>query len=156
MINLIIFFSGVYEEAKIKGRQTLLRHRAIIIADYEALHHIHYWNHEPDPKHIYYFGQSKTIEEWYDSRKYDRGAIYKGFEEKSTFTKYIFKERNYDKRSIWVYEDNIESEIEKIKIMKNDLNDKIENLITKLNEKKKNNDEINIGKLEILKNLELK
>ncbi|CAB4410857.1 unnamed protein product [Rhizophagus irregularis] len=153
---LIAFMSGVYEEAKIKGRQTLLRHRAIIIADYEALHHIHYWKHEPDPKHIYYFGQSKTIEEWYDSRKHDRGAIYKGFEEKSTFTKYIFKERNYDKRSIWVYEDNIESEIEEIKIMKNDLNDKIENLITKLNEKKKNNDEINIGKLEILKNLELK
>ncbi|CAB5360282.1 unnamed protein product [Rhizophagus irregularis] len=153
---LIAFMSGVYEEAKIKGRQTLLRHRAIIIADYEALHHIHYWNHEPDPKHIYYFGQSKTIEEWYDSRKHDRGAIYKGFEEKSTFTKYIFKERNYDKHSIWVYEDNIESEIEKIKIMKNDLNDKIENLITKLNEKKKNNNEINIGKLEILKNLELK
>ncbi|RGB41646.1 hypothetical protein C1646_751942 [Rhizophagus diaphanus] len=129
---LIAFMSGVYEEAKIKGRQTLLRHRAIIIADYEALHHIHYWNHEPDPKHIYYFGQSKTIEEWYDSRKHDRGAIYKGFEEKSTFTKYIFKERNYDKHSILVYEDNIESEIEKIIIMKNDLNDKIEHLITKL------------------------
>ncbi|RGB41636.1 hypothetical protein C1646_751929 [Rhizophagus diaphanus] len=151
---LIAFMSGVYEEAKIKGRQTLLRHRAIIIADYEALDHIHFWNHEPDPKHIYYFGQSKTIEEWYDSRKHDRGAIYKKFEEKSTFTKYIFKERSYDKRSIWVYEVNIESEIEKIKIMKNDLNANIEYLITKLNDSKSGMKEIN-KKIEEIKKFKI-
>ncbi|GBC09477.1 hypothetical protein RclHR1_00890013 [Rhizophagus clarus] len=87
-----------------KGRQTLLRHRANHIADYEALYHIHFRNHEPEPKHIYYFGQSKTLEDWYNNRKNDQGAIYKGFEEKSTFTKRYFREKSYDKASIWVYD----------------------------------------------------
>ena len=92
---MLIFFSGVYEKAETKGRQTLLRNRANLIADFEALHHIYYWNHEPEPKYIYYFGQSKNFEEWYDTRKDDQGAIYKGFEEKSTFTKRLYKESNY-------------------------------------------------------------
>ena len=99
------FFSGVYEKAEIKGRQTLLRHRAKLIADYEALQHIHYWDLESEPKHIYYFGQSKTFEEWYKTREHYEGAIYKDLE-KNTFTKHTFKESNYDKYSIWEYYDN--------------------------------------------------
>ncbi|GBB93429.1 hypothetical protein RclHR1_02170010 [Rhizophagus clarus] len=62
--------------AKTKGRQTLLRRRANHIADYEALFHIHLWNMDPEPKHIYYFGQSRTLEEWYKTRN-DQGAIYR-------------------------------------------------------------------------------
>ncbi|EXX69399.1 hypothetical protein RirG_096520 [Rhizophagus irregularis DAOM 197198w] len=61
---LIAFMSGVYENAETKGRQTLLRHQANHIADYEALHHIHFWGHERDPKYIYYFGHSKNFEDW--------------------------------------------------------------------------------------------
>jgi hypothetical protein len=94
----------VYATAQTKGRQTLLRHRANHIADYEALQHIHFRNHEPESKHIYYFGQSKTLEDWYNNRKDDQDAIYKGFEEKSTFTKRDFKEKSLDKASIWVYD----------------------------------------------------
>ncbi|UZO23198.1 uncharacterized protein OCT59_015542 [Rhizophagus irregularis] len=101
---LIAFMGGVYEIAQTKGRQTLLRHRANHIADYEALHHIHFRNHEPEPKHIYYFGQSKTLEDWYNNRKED-DAIYKDFEEKSTFTKHDFKKKSLDEASIWVYDE---------------------------------------------------
>lgn len=82
---MFLIFSGVYERAETHGRQTLLRSRANQIADYEALHHIHIWNIEPEPEYIYYIGQSKNFEDWYDMRKGDQNAIYKGFEEKSTF-----------------------------------------------------------------------
>ncbi|GBB99303.1 hypothetical protein RclHR1_03480007 [Rhizophagus clarus] len=140
---LIAFMSGVYATAETKGRQTLLRNRANIIADYEALHHIHFWKHEPEPKHIYYFGQSKTLEEWYKTRKNDQGAIYQEFEEKITFTRRIFKERNYDKFSIWEYNDDIKMKIEKIKTMKNDLNININCLIEKLKKDQKNEKEMN-------------
>ncbi|CAB4441085.1 unnamed protein product [Rhizophagus irregularis] len=136
MNMLIAFMSGVYEKAATKGRQTLLRRRANHIADYEALYHIHFWSHEPEPKHIYYFGQSKAFEEWY-ARKGDQGAIYKDFEEKSTFTKQIFERRNYDDHSIWDYDidiDNIESEIKKIKTKKNRLNNRIKKLSKKIND----------------------
>ncbi|CAB5370441.1 unnamed protein product [Rhizophagus irregularis] len=65
LLNMLIaFMSGVYEKAEIKGRQTSLRLRANHIADYEALHHINFWEPEPEPKNIYYFGQSKNFEEW--------------------------------------------------------------------------------------------
>ncbi|CAB4441087.1 unnamed protein product [Rhizophagus irregularis] len=132
---LIAFMSGVFAKTETKGRQTLLRHRANLIADYEALCHIHFWNHDPEPKHIYYFGQSKNLEEWYATRKDEQGAIYKEFEEKVTFTKRIFKDRNYDKFSIWNYENDIKKE--KIKSMKNDLNVNINYLIKKLKKLKK-------------------
>ncbi|CAB5205699.1 unnamed protein product [Rhizophagus irregularis] len=65
LLNMLIaFMTGVYEKAEIKGRQTSLRLRANHIADYEALHHINFWEPEPEPKNIYYFGQSKNFEEW--------------------------------------------------------------------------------------------
>ncbi|PKY38092.1 hypothetical protein RhiirA4_439136 [Rhizophagus irregularis] len=149
---LIAFMSGVFERAEIKGRQTLLRHRANHIVDYEALHHIHLWNLEPEPKHIYYFGQSKTLEEWYATRKSEQGAIYKDFEEKSTFTKLTFKGRCYDKRSIWEYVDK-NLKMEKIN-MKNYLNDIIEWLI-KYHKDQNNEKEINIESInEIIKEVE--
>ncbi|GES94191.1 hypothetical protein GLOIN_2v1562932 [Rhizophagus clarus] len=75
------------------------------IVDYEAFHHIHFRHQEPSPRNIYYIGQSKNFVEWYKSRKNDQGEIYKDFEEKSTFTKYAFKETDYDKVSIWKFDD---------------------------------------------------
>ncbi|RIA86148.1 hypothetical protein C1645_856694 [Glomus cerebriforme] len=111
---LIAFMGGVYEEAATKGRQALLRYRANQIADYEALNHIHFRNQEPDPRNIYYIGQSKNFVEWYKSRKNDQGAIYKDLEEKSTFIKHTFKETDYDKVSIWKFDDN--SSADKIKM----------------------------------------
>ena len=110
----------MYEEAATKGRQTLLRYRANHIADYEALHHIHFWALAPEPKHIYYIGQSKNFEEWYDIRKGDQGGIYKEFEEKSTFTKHIYKDSDYDHVSIWKYNENenVKNLVKEVKVLK--------------------------------------
>jgi hypothetical protein len=93
----------VYEKAEIKSRQTLLRYQAIKIADYDALYHFHYWTPDPEPKYICYVGQSKHFEKWYNNIKSDQSRIYKDFEEKSTFKKYVFKESDYDIFSIWKY-----------------------------------------------------
>jgi hypothetical protein len=113
------------------------------------------WEPEPEPKNIYYFGQSKNFEEWCKTR-IDQGTIYKEFEEKSTFTKHIFKERDYDKSSIWKYDDdddNIIIEIEKIINIKNDLNNNIDYLIKKFDDLKNDNNNNNneIDEEEIIK-----
>ena len=152
-IYSFIYFSGVYEKAATKGRQALLRFRANQIANYEALYPIHFPPIERDPKYIYYVGQSKTFETWYEDRK-DDCAIFKDFEKKSTFEEFVFNEKNYDKFSIWDYDVDIENEIEKFKTMKNSLNDNIENLI-KIFEDQKNddNDANNIDINEKIKNL---
>lgn len=133
----------MYENAATKSRQTLLRYQANFIADYEALHHIHFWNHEPEPNNIYYFGQSKTLEEWSDTREGDQGAIYKGFEEKTTFTKRIFKEEDYDKSSILKYDDNIKTRIKNFINIGKDMSDNIEHLIEKFKVSKNSNEIIN-------------
>uniref|UniRef100_U9SUV0 Ion transport domain-containing protein n=1 Tax=Rhizophagus irregularis (strain DAOM 181602 / DAOM 197198 / MUCL 43194) TaxID=747089 RepID=U9SUV0_RHIID len=87
---LIAFMSGAYEKAEANGKQTLLRNRANHIADYEALYHINFRNPEPEPNYIYYFGQAKYFEEWYNTRKDDdKSAIYEGFEEISIFTRHF-------------------------------------------------------------------
>ena len=140
----LFIFSGVYTTAETKGRQTLLRQRAILIADYEALHHIHFWNHEPEPKHIYYFGQSKHFEEWYNKRKDDQGAIYEEFEEKRTFTKHTFKESDYDESSIWVNNNddnniddddkNMKTSVKNFKSKSNEVSDNVEDLIKRIKE----------------------
>jgi len=101
------------------------------------LHHIHFWNPEPEPKYIYYFSQSEAFKEWYNTRKDDQGAIYKDFEEKSTFAKYIFKEKDYYKQSILVYDNNyddndIETRIKNFKNINNEVSDNVEYLIRKL------------------------
>ncbi|CAI2173626.1 3244_t:CDS:10 [Funneliformis geosporum] len=112
---LIAIMGGVYGEAATKGRQALLRFRANQIADYEALHHLHFQHQEPEPKYIYYIGQAKNFEEWYKSRKGDRGQIYKEFEEKSTFTRYNFKESSIDEVSIWKFDDKHKNDKKKEK-----------------------------------------
>lgn len=92
-------------------------------------------------KYIYYFGESKTLEEWHDARKDDQGAIFKDLEIKFAFANRIFKERDL----IWRYDYhdyNIKLEIENIKTLKNNLRVNIENLAIEL-KKKKRNDEIN-------------
>jgi hypothetical protein len=143
----------VYENASKKGRQALLRFRANQIANYEALYPIHFPPIERDPKYIYYIGQSKTFETWYEDRK-DDGSIFEDFEKKSTFTEHVFEEKYYDKFSIWKYDDDddIETEIKKIVMMKNNLNDNIENLINKLNNQKNSDNANDIDKqIEIIK-----
>ncbi|RIA86147.1 hypothetical protein C1645_807927 [Glomus cerebriforme] len=108
---LIAFMGGVYERAETKGRQALLRFRANQIVDYEALHHIHFWPPEPEPKYIYYIGQSKNFQEWYHKRKDDQGEIYKDFEEKSTIAQHTFKDVDYDDDSIWKFDNDNSSNI---------------------------------------------
>ncbi|PKY16216.1 hypothetical protein RhiirB3_428551 [Rhizophagus irregularis] len=104
---LIAFMSGAYEKAEANGKQTLLRNRANHIADYEALYHINFRNPEPEPNYIYYFGQAKYFEEWYNTRKDDdKSAIYEGFEEISIFTRRVYKGMDYDKFSILKYWNN--------------------------------------------------
>ncbi|GBC09935.1 hypothetical protein RclHR1_09210004 [Rhizophagus clarus] len=103
---LIAFMSGVYERAENKGRQALLRFRANQIADYEALEKFHFRPPEPEPKYIYYIGQSKNFQEWYQMRKNDQDEIYKDFEVKSTIISQAFKDVNYNDFSIWKFDDD--------------------------------------------------
>jgi hypothetical protein len=129
----------VYEDVANKGRQALLRYRANKIADHEALYHIHFRPKEPDPKYVYYIG------EWYKSiRTYDKVAIYKDFEERSTITKHHLKESDYDKFSIWKYEitvpeegkdqKDIERELQEIRKLNDNLNGMIKTLFDNLNQ----------------------
>ncbi|RGB24235.1 hypothetical protein C1646_773379 [Rhizophagus diaphanus] len=137
--TLIAFMSGVYEKAEANGRQTLLRNRANHIADYEALHHIHFQNPEPEPNHIYYFGQAKYFEEWYNARKDDdKSAIYEGFEEISIFIKHVYKEMDYDKFSIFKYfnDDDINISIVKFKKMSIDMSDNVDDLFKRFVDEK--------------------
>ena len=122
-----LFISRVYEDAETKSRQTLLRYQASRIADYEALYHIYLWKHEPEPRYIYYIGQSKQFDEWYDN--IEKEPIYKELEDKSTFTKRVFKEEDYDRFSIWKYDG-----IRAFKKKKEDIDSHIEELRQKLNE----------------------
>jgi hypothetical protein len=123
----------VYETATTKSRQALLRFRANQIANYEALNQVHFPHIEPDPKYIYYIGQPNH-ETWYESRKND-GPIFSDFEKKSTFSKFVFEEKDYDEFSLWKYDIDFESEIGKFKIMKKSLNDNIEILIKYFDQK---------------------
>ncbi|PKY51631.1 hypothetical protein RhiirA4_407588 [Rhizophagus irregularis] len=103
---LIAFMGGVYLRAETNGRQALLRFRANQIADYEALEHFHFWPPETEPKYIYYIGQSKNFQEWFQLRKDDQGEIYKDFEEKTTNTIQALIDVDYDEISIWNFDDN--------------------------------------------------
>jgi DNA polymerase II small subunit/DNA polymerase delta subunit B len=111
----------------------LLRYKANKIADYEALHHIH-WQNRPDPKYIYYIGHSKNFEEWYNNVKKDgQSVIYEELEKKST--KYIIK-KDYDHVSIWKYNIGIEAinkQIQEAEKMKKDFDNRIKELHEKLN-----------------------
>ncbi|RGB26308.1 hypothetical protein C1646_770586 [Rhizophagus diaphanus] len=137
---LIAFMSGVYETANTKGRQALLRFRANQIANYEALNQVHFPQIKPDPKYIYYICRSKHFETWYESRKND-GPIFSDFEKKSTFSTFVFEEKDYDEFSLWKYDIDflkkygdidIKKEIVEFKTKKKSLNDNIDNLIKNL------------------------
>ncbi|CAB5362121.1 unnamed protein product [Rhizophagus irregularis] len=52
----IAFIWNVYAEAFEKGRVALLRYRAELISDYEALDEIHFFTSPLEPKYIYYLG----------------------------------------------------------------------------------------------------
>ncbi|RGB23908.1 hypothetical protein C1646_773828 [Rhizophagus diaphanus] len=145
---LIAFMGGVYQKAETKGRQALLRFRANQIANYEALHHYNFWPYEPDPKYIYYVSQSKIFVEWYNSRKNDQDPIYSDFENKSSYTKHVFEEKNYDIYSIWDYEED-----DKMKINKNDdkNNVKQKNKVDNIEKEIKNDDDIKDIKKDIKK-----
>ena len=127
----------MYSEAAKKGRQALLRFRANLIANYEAIYPIHFPPIERDPKLIYYTGEAMNFDSWYKDRK-NGDAIYKFFEAKSTFTKFVFEDKDYDKVSIWKYidYDSINKEISIIESKKEDINNSMENLIIILNDQK--------------------
>ncbi|CAB4441096.1 unnamed protein product [Rhizophagus irregularis] len=127
---LIAFMSGVYETATTKGRQALLRFRANQIANYEALNQVHYPHIKPDPIYL----------------------LYCDFEKKSTFSKFVFEEKDYDKFSIWKYNIDIESEIKKFKKTKDSLNEYIENLIKNFDQKHDEKYDDDIEKLKTMKN----
>ncbi|GBB84949.1 hypothetical protein RclHR1_11530001 [Rhizophagus clarus] len=134
---LIAFMSGVYEKAETKGRQALLRFRANQIADYEALEHFHFWPTEPEPKYIYYIGQSKNFQEWYQMKKDDQGEIYKDFEEKSSITNQAFKDVNYNIVSIWKFDDDNSSKIKEGNISSSPVENSREIILEEINEMKK-------------------
>ncbi|POG75695.1 hypothetical protein GLOIN_2v1475241 [Rhizophagus irregularis DAOM 181602=DAOM 197198] len=130
---LIAFMSGAYEKAEANGKQTLLRNRANHIADYEALYHINFRNPEPEPNYIYYFGQAKYFEEWYNTRKDDdKSAIYEDFKnvsnEFSNNIEYLIK-RNEGKSSIDEFEEicevknTLEIEVKKFQLKLEKLRD---------------------------------
>ncbi|CAB4389250.1 unnamed protein product [Rhizophagus irregularis] len=60
----IAFIWNVYAEAFEKGRVALLRYRAELISDYEALDEIHFFTSPLEPKYIYYLGKSKSYDTW--------------------------------------------------------------------------------------------
>ncbi|CAG8467528.1 19860_t:CDS:10 [Rhizophagus irregularis] len=101
---LIAFMGGVYEEAAEKGRDALLRYRATLISDYEALEDIRFWPPEPDPQFIFYVGHSKSVEEWTEDRKQFKGCMYQKYENKASYKRYKFQEDPNDKYSLLKYE----------------------------------------------------
>ena len=95
---------------------------------------------DADPLYIYYIGQARNFEKWYNSiKENNQDPIYNNIEEKSTFTKRVLKEANYDKYSIWKYDEEIEAiekEIQKVTNLKKDLIVYTEELLKSLNDKK--------------------
>ena len=82
----------------------MLRYRANLISDYEALEDIRFWPPEPDPQFIFYVGHSESFEEWSEDRKHFKGCIYQRYENKASYKKYKFKEDFNDKNSLLRYE----------------------------------------------------
>ncbi|PKY48681.1 hypothetical protein RhiirA4_445477 [Rhizophagus irregularis] len=126
---LIAFMNGVYSTASAKGKQRLLRYQANHIVDYEALNQVYFSKPKPEPKHIYYFSQSKDFEEWCNKIKGEQCVIYEDFDFEVTSTSVIFKEKDYDEHSYLKYDDNIKSIIKDLLSVGNKLNVDIDNLI---------------------------
>ncbi|GBC02112.1 hypothetical protein RclHR1_04460002 [Rhizophagus clarus] len=117
---LIAFMGGVYEEAAEKGRDALLRYRATLISDYEALEDIRFWSPEPDPQFIFYVGHSQSVEEWTEDRKQFKGCIYQRYENRASYKRYKFQEEPSDKYSLLKYEIDKKDNNSSISFISND------------------------------------
>ncbi|CAI2180789.1 4173_t:CDS:2 [Funneliformis geosporum] len=149
---LIAFMGGVYSEAYKKGRVALLRFRAESISDYEALERIHFFPQSPEPKYIYYLGESKSYKEWDSNakkRESEQITLYDTYEEKLLEDQFPSKEKEgVDNESWWDYsftdedgykmesDDDENSETEKddedIKIKVKLLDNKVDELNSKI------------------------
>ncbi|GET65905.1 hypothetical protein GLOIN_2v865192 [Rhizophagus irregularis DAOM 181602=DAOM 197198] len=88
----IAFIWNVYAEAFEKGRVALLRYRAELISDYEALDEIHFFTSPLEPKYIYYLGKSKSYDTWEGIvKKRKLKKFYEDLESKMIKTKLLFK-----------------------------------------------------------------
>ncbi|RIA94098.1 hypothetical protein C1645_866204 [Glomus cerebriforme] len=111
----IAFIWGVYTEAYEKGRVALLRFRADLISDYEALDEIHFSSVPLEPKYIYYLGKSKSYNAWEKAVKEHEEKnekLYDDYEKKMNKTKLSFKEKK-DDDSFWNY--NVSNDIDIIR-----------------------------------------
>ncbi|CAG8621232.1 15274_t:CDS:10 [Funneliformis mosseae] len=103
---LIAFMGGVYSEAYKKGRVGLLRFRAESISDYEALEEIYFYPKSPEPKYIYYLGESKSYKEWDSNvkkRETEQIKLYNAYEEKMIEDQLPSMEKDDDNESWWDY-----------------------------------------------------
>ncbi|RIA94097.1 hypothetical protein C1645_818568 [Glomus cerebriforme] len=101
----IAFIWGVYTEAYEKGRVALLRFRADLISDYEALDDVHFSPVPLEPKYIYYLGKSKSYNAWEKAvkeREEKNEKLYDDYEKKMNKIKLSFKEKK-DDDSFWNY-----------------------------------------------------
>ena len=105
MTPFLFIFSKAYEEAESKSHLVLLKYKARIILEYEALGIFD----KSDAKYIYYISEKQDFERWYKRKDDDQVAIYKDPEEESTFTKHTFKKSDYDEASIWKFDNQNES-----------------------------------------------
>jgi len=136
----------VYSEAYEKGRVALLRFRAELISDFEALDEMYFYPPPPEPKYIYYLGESKSYEKWdakVKERETGQKKLYNDSEEKMIERKLPYKEKDVDNESWWNYDyknengcntqsnddDGSESEEED-----EDVNDKVKSLNNKVNQ----------------------
>src|SRR6266540_4050610 len=79
-----IFIRGVYSEAYEKSHDALLKFRAISISEYESLEKIYFYPPSPEPKYIYYLGESESYGEWdtnVKKREADQTKLYTVYEE---------------------------------------------------------------------------
>ncbi|CAI2178720.1 4717_t:CDS:2, partial [Funneliformis geosporum] len=150
----IAFMGGVYSNAYEKGRVALLRFRAELISDYEALDEIYFYPPSPEAKYIHYLGKSKNYEDWNANvENREEKNLYDDYEKKTIERKlsfnqvddYNFSSNNEDGYNISSEDSSSsESEIdeEDICIKVNELNNnvieidgKINDINTKLNRK---------------------
>ncbi|CAG8601813.1 13824_t:CDS:10 [Funneliformis caledonium] len=116
---LIAFMGGVYSEAYKKGRVGLLRFRAESISDYEALEEIYFYPKSPEPKYIYYLGESKSYKEWDSNvkkRETEQVKLYNAYEEKMIEDQLPSMEKDDDNESWWDYIKILENKVDEINI----------------------------------------
>ncbi|CAG8703340.1 6865_t:CDS:2 [Funneliformis caledonium] len=125
----IAFMGGVYSNAYEKGRVTLLRFRADIISDYEALDKIYFYPPPPEPEYIYYVGKSESHESWDENVK--------KCENKNLYDDYESEKKNEDDTSTKINELNnkvVEIDYKMIKLLE------LDSKVDKESEKKNEND----------------